>query len=438
MVALALAVTLGTATACSGPARSFGSTPGSARVNADGLFSALGRRFGPHERDSSLLAVRPKLLKHFLTPAAIHRDDLMWSSIDDPTRTLAVAGEVVDDGYVLAKRPDVAHPAYPGASRHLMHLRHVGESVYEWDATDELAVGTIGPQELYAVLTRALRAIEDHDPATIRTAIPIVLGRSAEALGRLYSIDSLASEPAADGSSTLDLVVRMDPDRIREDSPRLAKYLEDYFSSARYDIVVEDERSVPWFVVRIEDDLMALRWRTRDGRLQPIEGAGRPAPEVFRIRVSASLKMLLFRVGVSDLEGELRVIDRPTARGWEIHFREEPEWQLPLASEHLLGGPLSRPFEGEGAMLRYVARDHPTSQTVLARDIRIQVQESAVLRLLNRLGTKMASDYDGEAEAEMSRFTGEALDALHRDILALLPKGPRVRALTDWPEPDGE
>jgi hypothetical protein len=429
-LALALAVLLGTA--CSGPARSFGRTPADARTNADGLFSALALRFGPHERDEGLRAVRPKLLKHFLTPAAIHRDELMWSSIEDSARTLAVAGELVEGRYILAKRPEVGHPAYPGASRHIMELSHISDEVYEWDATDEVAVGDVGAQELFAVFTRTLAALEQRRPAAIRAALPLMLGRSVDALGRLYSIDSLASTPFADGSAALVLVLRMEPDRIRDESPKLAEYLKNYFSSARHEITIEDDRSAAWVDLRIDGERLELRWRSRDGRLQPIEGPGRPAPDTFRIRISASVKALFFRVGVSDLVGDLHVIDTPQARGWEVRFREEPDWQLPLASEHLLGGPLSRPFEGEGALLRYVARDYAQAQTVLARDIRIQVQESTALRLLNHISNKAASDYDGQAEAELLRFTAEAIEALHRDVTAWLPAG---RALGE--EPDG-
>ncbi|HUF26457.1 MAG TPA: hypothetical protein VMM18_05680 [Gemmatimonadaceae bacterium] len=411
---------------CSGASTSFGASLPGARANADGLFTGLARRFGPLTRDARLLDSRQKLLRSFLVPGAIHRDSTMWSSADADTRTIAVQGTQIGDAYVLAQRDRVPFPARPGDSRHLMHLRQLDNNVYEWSATDELAVGNVRARELYAVATGLLATFEAGDAAAVRSSIPTALPRSHAALGRLFELEALDTRPQTDGSVVVSSAARMHPDRLRNDSPRLARYLERYVSSARYDIRVEDEGGSAWLHAAAHRGVVTIRFRSRDGRLQPIDGPPAHGPVVFRVRVAVSVRVLMFTVGTSELEGDLRVIDEPRARGWEIGFRKEPKWHFPLAVEHLLRAPLRRPFEGDGALLRYVARDSGGAQTVLARDIRIQVQQSLILRWLNRLGHKMASDMDAETEAELLRFTRDALLAVHGDLVAALPPAPRV------------
>lgn len=421
--------------ACSPAVHSFGDNAAGARENADALFLGLARRFGPHSRDERLKEVRPKLLRSFLTPTTIWRDSAMWSSSRDSTRTLAVAGAIANGSYVLAKVPDVGRPHLPGVARHLMHLTHVEGEVYEWTSTDQLAVGYVDADELHAVLTRALESFERHDQKALRAAIPAAFPRSSAALGRLFSVERLETEDHDDGSATVEIGIRLDPARIRRESPRLATYLERYVSSAKYALRLEDEGGMPWLAVRLQHGLLTLRWRTHGGKLQPFDGPIREAPSVFRMRASAAVKVFLFTVGASDIAGELHVINRPGERGWEIVMREEPDWQLPLAGERLLRSPLRRPFEGEGALVRYVARDSAGAQTLLVRDIRAQVQESAALRFLNSLGNKMASDLDEPTEAELQKFTSEAILALHRDVTMFLPADSRI---TDGKAPGGD
>lgn len=413
-------------TACSPAARSFGNDAPAARANAEGLFLGLARRFGPHSRDEELKEVRPRLLRSFLTPTAIYRDSALWSSSDDSTRTLAVEGGIVDGSYVLAKVPTAARPHLPGTARHLMHLTHVGGDVYEWSSTDQLAVGYVDADDLHSVLTRALAAFERHDDAALRAAIPVVFPRASHAFGRLFSIEHLQTVNQVDGSASVELAIRLEPSRLEKESPKLAEYLKRYVASAKYLLDVEDEGGTSWFQVRLRSGLLTLRWRTHGGKLQPFEGPLREAPETFRMRASAAVKVFLFTVGASELQGDLRVIDRPNERGWEIALREEPDWHLPIGSERLLRSPLRRPFEGEGAIVRYVARDSAGAQTLLVRDIRAQVQESTVLRFLNTLGNKMASDLDEATEAELQKFTSEAILALHRDVVAFLPAESRI------------
>ena len=431
MLAVACAA-LSTGIACSPAARSFGEDTPAARSNADGLFLGLARRFGPHTRDERLREVRPKLLGSFLTPTSIYRDSTMWSSTSGSTRTLAVEGTVVDGQYVLAKVKDAGHPNLPGTARHLMHLTHVGGDVYEWSSTDQLAVGHVSADELHAVLTRAFAALERRNDAALRASIPVIFPGASEAFGKLFSIEGLETEDLDDGSVAVALAIRLEPARIAAESPRLAQYLERYVSSAKYVLRVDDETEMPWLKVHLQNGLLTLRWRSHDGKLQPFDGPIRKAPSLFRMRASAQVKVFLFSVGASEIAGELRVVDRPGERGWEITMREEPDWDLPLASERLLRSPLRRPFEGEGALVRYVARDSAGTQTLLVRDIRAQVQESAALRFLNSLGNKMASDLDEPTEAELQKFTSDAIRALHRDLVSFLPVESRI---TDGKEP---
>jgi hypothetical protein len=130
--------------------------------------------------------------------------------------------------------------------------------------------------------------------------------------------------------------------------------------------------------------------------------------------------VLFFDVGASSLVADVTPIRDPDARGWSLRFRREPQWHFPLAVSRLLRAPLRRPFADGGAVLEYIVRDTTGGQTVLARNIHIVVQESAIVRWLGALGATAMGDLSIEAEQEKDRFIGEVFRAVGEDARVLL------------------
>ena len=84
--------------------------------------------------------------------------------------------------------------------------------------------------------------------------------------------------------------------------------------------------------------------------------------------------------------------------------------------------PLRRPFADDGTRLEYVVHDSIGGQTLLARNIHMVVQESAIIRWLGALGATAMGDLSTEAEQEKDRFTGEVFRAVGEDARLLLPR----------------
>jgi hypothetical protein len=103
-----------------------------------------------------------------------------------------------------------------------------------------------------------------------------------------------------------------------------------------------------------------------------------------------------------------------------MRFAKEPNWTLPPTVGFLLKAPLHRPFQGEGIPVRFSISDTPGSQTLLNRRGTLVVQESGILRFLNRLSGTAVGDFLGPSEREANRFNADAFRALRQDVAAIL------------------
>jgi hypothetical protein len=103
-----------------------------------------------------------------------------------------------------------------------------------------------------------------------------------------------------------------------------------------------------------------------------------------------------------------------------MRFAKEPEWHLPSGMGYLLKSPLRRPFLGAGIPVRISIRDTPGLQTLLNRRASLVVQESGILKFLNRLSGTAVGDFLGPSEREANRFNADAFRALRADIAGLL------------------
>jgi hypothetical protein len=82
--------------------------------------------------------------------------------------------------------------------------------------------------------------------------------------------------------------------------------------------------------------------------------------------------------------------------------------------------PLRRPFAGEGSLFRIGVRGDGTGQTVIFREIRLFVQESAILRFLNALSGAAFSEFADQVDAEQNAWLREIFVAMRDDARAAI------------------
>ena len=418
VASLAAALTLG---GCREAVSGLGAAEGQSAATTNDLLNALAVRFGVAYRDPRFETIRPKMVRHALSPSRLYPDTTVWTSIDGDVRTVSVAGSLDGGRYILAVQDSVPRPALPGDSRHLMHLRRLGDGIHQWDSSDEVAIGSVRAAEVFGILEGARRGLErpaEEIRNDYRTAFPY----TTAIRGRLATLDSLRTITADDGSTSIALVVRIDPDRMRPFAPQYADYLDEYLRPLRIDVELIDGRGTSWGSASFRRNVLRMELRSRDGTLQPLAGATIHPADSLRLRISFFAKVLFFEVGTSGLIAELGSPADSSARGWTLRFRREPRWHFPLAVGRLLRAPLRRPFADEGAMIEYLVRDSSGAQTVLARNIHIVVQESAIIRWLGALGATAMSDLSVEAEQQKDRFIGDVFRAAAEDSRVLLSR----------------
>jgi hypothetical protein len=251
----------------------------------------------------------------------------------------------------------------------------------------------------------------------LRHELSTVLPRTGGALGRLLSLDTLHAVPLRDGTTALTLGIAVHPERARAEFPSFVAYLEKYVLPARFHLVVRDRGGAAWLDAQTAPSFLTLRMRLKDGVLLPLAGPERPFPDSLQLTGELYLRAMVFDVGVSRLVADLAPLRGPHEAGFTLRFAREPEWHLPPVVGHLMRGALQRPFRDHGILLRLAVRDSPTGgQTLAERDLHVDVQESAIVRWLNSLGSAAVSDMTGKVELERDRFVGEAFQALQEDL----------------------
>ena len=300
-----------------------------------------------------------------------------------------------------------------------MHLRRIGPDIHRWDSTDELAVGTTAPSDAIALIEGLIRGAERPAPriqAEYRAAFP----RTTATLSRLFALDTLRTERDGSGATAITLVARLESKRMRPYAPRYADYIDEYLEPLRIDITLIDREGRPWGRVAFRKNRLDVRIRARDGQLLPLAGPALPRPDSLRLRASFFAKVLFFDVGASNIQADVLPVRSGDARGWSLRFRQEPRWHFPLAVSRLLRAPLRRPFADDGIRLEFIARRTETGQTVLARNIGITLQESAIVRWLGGLGATAMGDLSVVAEQEKDRYVGDVFRGLADDSRAVL------------------
>jgi hypothetical protein len=417
IVVLAAALSVG----CKEIAPAFGPNIPQARQNADEFLYSVSSRFTNIQRPPRLLHARAQFGHYALTPSGIYNDTSIWLGIGaDSARLFGDEGVFATDRYIVTPRLSTTPPDALTESREVVRLRRLGPSEYEWFTNVDVALGRMPAKAISDVLAAALEAGEGRSPAAIRANYTTNFPRTTTALGRLFSIDTLRAVQDAEGATTYDLAIHLTPDILKGWMPHYSAYIDKYISKGKYRITLIDKSGARWFDANAADYYMHFRVRSRNGHFAPLDGAVRAMPEALTIRVDMTMKILVFTVGWSEMIGEFDVIDTPHERGWALRFAKEPEWRLPPTVGYLLKSPLRRPFQGPGIPVRISIRDTPGAQTLLSRRGSLVVQESGILRFLNRLSGTAVGDFLGPTERESNRFNADAFRALRADIYALL------------------
>ncbi len=419
---LALTASLSVATsACREVAPAFGPNVPLARQNAEEFFYSVGSRFTNIQRSPRILRARAQFGHYALTPSGVYNDTSVWLAIGpDSARLFGDEGVFSIDRYIVNTKLSTTPPDALSESREIVRLRMLKDNEYEWFTNVEVALGSIPAKSMTDVLAAALAGGEGKSPAAIRANYTTGFPRTVAAMGRLFTIDTLRAVPDSDGATTYDIAIRLTPDILKATMPHYAAYIDKYISKGKYRITLTDKTGGRWFDAWAANYYMHFRMRSKGGHFAPLEGAVRSMPEALTIHVDLSMKILIFTVGWTEMTGDFEVINTPHERGWSMHFAKEPEWHLPPTVGYLLKSSLRRPFQDPGIPVRISIRDNPGSQTILNRRGTLVVQESGILRFLNRLSGTAVGDFLGPSEREANRFNADAFRALRQDVAALL------------------
>lgn len=422
--AAALGAALLTLAGCREAIEAHAPEPAAAHAAAGDVAESLRQRFASPVRDPRVDAARLRVARYALAPSRL-ADDSLWTRRRGSRRELIATG-TLDDGRYRFRAAQAAGPlpARLGDARHYVALDPLPDGDWRWTTQVDHALGQVAPEAIGAVFRALLRSAE-RPPDRIRADYLTTAPRLTEALGALLTLDSVRTVPLADGSTRVTLDVRLHPDRIAAEYPDFARYVRRYVSPARYRLSLRDragpEAPPPdtWFEVDAGDDRLRLRFRSRDGVLQPLDGARRARPDSLTLHVDASVKVGPFTVGVRDLRARFAFVRTPDEVGWDTRFDHEPEWRLPPIAGRMVRAPLRRPFVGDGVTVRLTVRRLATGQTALHRFTETAVHESRIVRWLGTLGFTAMDDFAGRVELDEARFVSAAMRALRQDVAAL-------------------
>jgi len=409
------------AAGCRDSASGFGPHPAAARANADEFLYSIGSRFTNIQRPPRIIHARQQFGHYALTPSGVFNDTSVWlANGPDSSRLFGNEGKFVTDRYLVHATLSNTLPNELTESREIVRLRKLTDSEYEWYTNVDVALGRIRAQDISNVLAHTLAAGEGKSPAAIRADYNASFPRTALALGRLFTIDTLRTAHDSEGATTFDIAIRLTPATLKATMPNYAAYIEKYISKGRYRVTLADRTGARWLEAWASDYYVHFRVRSKNGHFAPLEGPVREMPRALTINLDMSMRILVFTVGWTNMVGEFNIIETPDERGWGMRFAKEPQWRLPPSVGYLLKSALRRPFQGNGIPIRISIKDYSGSQTLLNRRLSLTVRESGILRFLNRLSGTAVGDFLGPSEREANRFNADAFRALRIDVAALL------------------
>ncbi|HWP02906.1 MAG TPA: hypothetical protein VNL96_05585 [Gemmatimonadaceae bacterium] len=405
--------------ACDGTVDAIAPEPATARGLASDVLRAFAVRFTNVVRDQRAERARARLGRFALAPSRVYHDSTLWSvlSPNDSSRIFLASASLRDGRYFFETVPSAPYPSTPGAQRHLVRLRWLGDGDYEWYTGVDHAIGSISPSAAGAALMAVLTAAEDVDGNVALERAAKLFPRAARTASRLFALNSLRSAPAPDGSSLVTLAFRLRPDSLRPGFSRLAAFTDRYVLPMALALEVHDGTGEVFLNMAVEDGRVLVRFRSRDRNLVSL-GTAKPLPDTLRLSVNFSTRYRMFRIGFTGLRGELLVQRGEHIRGWLFRFRQEPAWHFPLAAHKLVRNQLRRPFQGQGVELLLAVRNDLGPQTMSVRYTRLVVNESAIMRWLGSLGGSVFAEFSGATEREAHTYARELFEAMIRDLEA--------------------
>jgi hypothetical protein len=419
---LLLAITALSVGGCRETFAAFG-TGARARAAADQLFTALAERHGEQSRSAKYEYARLRLTRGALSPSRAYDDTAAWTYMSGATRRLETFGTFVDGHYVLASRPNIPAPAKPADGRHVVTLTHLNDNEYRWDAAVDFALGAAHPSEVATLITRLIAGGEGRTEHDVQADLTATAPRTAAALGTVFSLDSLRPVTFADGTTTTTVGISVHSDNLKRRYPSLAEYVRRYVEPTRSRFVLTDRAGVPFLEAAQKDRNIIIRVRTQRGHLVPIAGAPRPLPDSLLLQVDLNVKVKIFHVGFHNLVMEfVNSANDDRERMWTMTARREPQWDLPFITARLVRGPLRRPFAGEGSMFRIGVRaGDGGTPSLLSRQMRLFVQESAILNFINSLGNTAMDEFGGQVEKEENAWLQDLFVAMREDARNAIP-----------------
>ena len=391
-------------------------------ANAGQLLGALTVRYSQVARDHKYELARNRLNRYALVPSKIFDDTALWTALPGATaRQLVVQGEMDGGRYLLAARATAPRPSRPGDSRHVMSLVRLSPNEYVWDTDVAFSVGAFPSAAAGAIVAGLLSSAEGRTEPQIRADYRAVAPRATAMLASLFTMDSIRTTPFSDGSSDVRVGIGIHADELKQRYPAFGAYLAKYANPARYRISLTDHAGIIWLEVTGADRSVQLHYRSKGGRLVPLFGVARERPDTMQLRVDFHTRFKMFGVGFKNLVGDVVITTTPHEQAWTLTWRKEPHWELPLITEKLLRSPLRRPFDGAGLSFHIGLRDSAGAPTLLERRAHGVVQESAILRFINALGSGAMSELADRTEREEEQFFREVFAALHADARALAP-----------------
>lgn len=388
-------------------------------ANVEQLFGALGSRHADVARNAKYEYARLQLAKGALVPSRIFDDTGTWTRRSGEVRLLEIQGTFVDGKYSLASHVDVPAPRKAADGRHAITLSRLSDNEFRWDTAVDFAIGSIRPADVASVLAKLVSSAEGKTEREARTDLAATAPRTSGALGQLFSLDSLRPTRLGDGSTAVTLVVGIHSDRLRQRYPAFGDYVRRYVDPLRSRVVVTDRGGVPFMELVSNEKQVTIRLRTCGGEIVPLSGAIRAMPDTLELLVDFKARVKHLGVGFHGLRMEMvHVRHDASENSWVVTAHHEPEWDFPLAMATLIRAPLRRPFAGEGSLFRLGVRGDGAGPTVLVRQIRLFVQESAILRFLNSLSGAAFSEFEDKVDREENAWLREVFSGMRADVRA--------------------
>jgi hypothetical protein len=382
---------------------------------AEELFAALGARVTEPLRDAKYDSARLKILNGALLPSRVWGDTSVWTSETATRRTLLISGRFADGRYRLDAQRTVAPPSQPAESRHVINLTRLKDGEYAWDTDVPFAVGTTSARQIGRFFGALFASAEGRNEERVRADYRVVVPRTAAVLGQLFTVDSIRTIHHPDRSTSATFTITMNPAGVAARYPNFARYMRRYVETGRMKWTLSDRSGASYFDASAINGRMTLKVRTLDGDLIAATGPARAMPDSLVLKGEVAMKVRRFTIGFHDYNAEFTIVRTDHERAFNIVSRDEPEWTLPLITEHLIRTPLRRPFQGNGAQFRIGVRDSAGAQTILSRRMHLEVQESLILRFIGSLGAIAASDYRGKVEREEMAWLRGVFEALVAD-----------------------